>query len=172
MGHIELASPVAHIWFLKSLPSKVGNLLDLTLKELEKVLYFESHIILDAKDTPLQKGQILSEERYRQAREEYGDVFESGIGAEAVQQLLAEQDLEKLSVDLRKEMSETSSEAKRKKLAKRLKIVEAFPRFGQPSRMDDHGRGSGFAPRPEAAGASGRRPFRHFGFERFVPAGD
>ncbi len=126
MGHIELASPVAHIWFLKSLPSKVGNLLDLTLKELEKVLYFESHIIMDPKDTPLQKGQILSEERYRQAREEHGDAFESGIGAEAIQKLLAELDLETLSVTLRKEMTETSSEAKRKKLVKRLKIVEAF----------------------------------------------
>jgi len=126
MGHIELASPVAHIWFLKSLPSKVGNLLDLTLKELEKVLYFESHIVIDPKDTPLQKGQILSEERYRQAREEYGEAFEAGIGAEAIQIMLSSLNLEELSGQLRKEMAETTSEAKRKKLAKRLKIIEAF----------------------------------------------
>jgi len=126
MGHIELASPVAHIWFLKSLPSKVGNLLDLTLKELEKVLYFESHIVIDPKDTPLTRGQCLSEERYRQAREELGNGFDAGIGAEAIQRMLSELQLEELSVQLRQEMSETTSEAKRKKLAKRLKVVEAF----------------------------------------------
>ncbi|MEW6267569.1 MAG: DNA-directed RNA polymerase subunit beta' [Thermodesulfobacteriota bacterium] len=126
MGHIELASPVAHIWFLKSLPSKVGNLLDLTLKDLEKVLYFEAHVVIDPKDTPLTRGQILSEERYRQAAEEYGDRFEAGIGAEAIKKMLADIKLEELSIDLRKEMAETSSEAKRKKLTKRLRIVEAF----------------------------------------------
>ena len=126
MGHIELASPVAHIWFLKSLPSKVGNLLDLTLKDLEKVLYFEAHIVIDPKETPLTKGQILSEERYRQAREEHGDGFEAGIGAEAIQTMLTALTLPELSVELRKEMAETTSEAKRKKLTKRLRIVEAF----------------------------------------------
>lgn len=126
MGHIELASPVAHIWFLKSLPSKVGNLLDLTLKDLEKVLYFEAHIVIDPKDTPLTQGQILSEERYRQAMEEYNGAFEAGIGAEAVQSMLASLNLEELSVELRKEMAETTSEAKRKKLTKRLRIMEAF----------------------------------------------
>jgi DNA-directed RNA polymerase subunit beta' len=126
MGHIELASPVAHIWFLKSLPSKVGNLLDMTLKDLEKVLYFEAHMVVDPKATPLTKGQVLTEERYRQAREEYGDGFEAGIGAEAVQNMLRSLQLEELSVQLRREMGETTSEAKRKKLAKRLRIVEAF----------------------------------------------
>ena len=97
MGHIELASPVAHIWFLKSLPSKVGNLLDMTLKDLEKVLYFEAHMVVDPKATPLTKGQVLTEERYRQAREEYGDGFEAGIGAEAVQNMLRGLELEELS---------------------------------------------------------------------------
>jgi len=126
MGHIELASPVAHIWFLKSLPSKVGNLLDLTLKELEKVLYFESYIVIDPRDTPLNKGQVISEERYRQAREEYGDNFQAGIGAEAIKTMLAEIKLDELSAQLRQEMTETNSEAKRKKLSKRLKVVEAF----------------------------------------------
>jgi len=126
MGHIELASPVAHIWFLKSLPSKVGNLLDLTLKELEKVLYFESFIITDPMETPLTKGQLLSEDRYRQAREEYGDNFRAGIGAEALKDMLGELKLDELSVKLRQEMTETSSVAKRQKLSKRLKVVEAF----------------------------------------------
>ena len=127
MGHIELASPVAHIWFLKSLPSKVGNLLDMTLKDLEKVLYFEAHVVIDPKGTPLGKAQILTEERYRQAREEYGDDgFEAGIGAEAIQRMLSDLELISLATELRKEMSETTSEAKRKKLTKRLRIVEAF----------------------------------------------
>jgi len=126
MGHIELASPVVHIWFLKSLPSKIGNLLDLTLKELEKVLYFESFIVVDPRETPLTKGQVLSEERYRQAREDYGDNFAAGIGAEAIQSMLSSLKLDELSVTLRQEMTETSSEAKRKKLSKRLKVVEAF----------------------------------------------
>ncbi|MBW2621826.1 MAG: DNA-directed RNA polymerase subunit beta' [Deltaproteobacteria bacterium] len=126
MGHIELASPVAHIWFLKSLPSKVGNLLDLTLKELEKVLYFESFIVIDPKESSLTQGQVLSEERYRQAHEEFGDGFIAGIGAEAIQEMLSELKLDELSTQLRREMTETSSEAKRKKLSKRLKVVEAF----------------------------------------------
>jgi len=126
MGHIQLASPVAHIWFLKSLPSKVGNLLDLTLKELEKVLYFESFIIIEPNDTPLIKGQVMGEERYRQAREEHGDNFQAGIGAEAIKAMLADIKLDELSAQLRQEMTETSSEAKRKKLNKRLKVVEAF----------------------------------------------
>ncbi|MBW2062251.1 MAG: DNA-directed RNA polymerase subunit beta' [Deltaproteobacteria bacterium] len=126
MGHIGLASPVAHIWFLKSLPSKVGNLLDMTLKELEKVLYFESYIVVDRKETSLTNGQVISEEHYRQAREEYGDNFQAGIGAEAIKTLLADIKLDELSAQLRQDMTETASEAKRKKLSKRLKVVEAF----------------------------------------------
>ncbi len=127
MGHIELASPVAHIWFLKSLPSKVGNLLDLALKDLEKVLYFEAHVVIDPKETPLTKGQILTDERHRQLVEEHGaDAFEAGIGAEAVQKMIKSVDCLQLSVDLRRELAETSSEAKRKKIVKRLRIVESF----------------------------------------------
>jgi DNA-directed RNA polymerase subunit beta' len=126
MGHIELASPVAHIWFLKCLPSKIGNLVDLTLKDLERVLYFENYIITDAKDTPLVKGTLLTDEQLFHAREEYGDKFEVGIGAEAIQAMLRELDLEHLSGTLRTEMLETRSEAKRKKLAKRLKVIDAF----------------------------------------------
>ncbi len=126
MGHIELASPVAHIWFLRSLPSKIGNLLDLTLRELEKVLYFDSYILLDPGETNLPKGEMLTEERYRQLVQEHGANFTAGIGAEAIKQLLAAQDLEKLATELRDEMVKTSSVAKRKKLAKRLKIIDAF----------------------------------------------
>ncbi len=126
MGHIELAAPVAHIWFLRSLPSKIGNLLDLTLRELEKVLYFDSYIVLDTGETPLTRGELLTEERYRQTVQEYGSGFVAGIGAEAIKQLLMTLDLEKLATELREEMLKTNSMAKRKKLAKRLKIIDAF----------------------------------------------
>ncbi len=126
MGHIELAAPVAHIWFLKCLPSKIGNLLDLTLKDLERVLYFEGYIVIDPKDTPLVKGSLLTDEQLYQAREDYGDRFEAGIGAEAIQTMLRGLDLDELSQTLRAEMLATKSEAKRKKLAKRLKIIGAF----------------------------------------------
>ncbi|MGD8988531.1 MAG: DNA-directed RNA polymerase subunit beta', partial [Syntrophobacterales bacterium] len=130
MGHIELAAPVAHIWFLKSLPSKVGNLLDLTLKELEKVLYFDSYIVIDPGDTSLSKHELLGEERYRQLREQYGSSFRVGIGAEAVKELLTGLNLEELAEELRQEISKTNSVAKRKKLAKRLKVVNAFRESG------------------------------------------
>ncbi len=126
MGHIELAAPVSHIWFLKCLPSKIGNLLDLRLKDLERVLYFENYIVTDPKDTPLVKGTLLSDEQLLRAREDYGDRFEVGIGAEAIQSMLRELDLDELSPTLRAEMTETRSEAKRKKIAKRLKVIDAF----------------------------------------------
>ncbi len=126
MGHIELAAPVAHIWFLKCLPSKIGHLLDLTLKDLERVLYFEGYIVIDPKDTPLVKGSLLTDEQLYQAREDYGDRFEAGIGAEAIQTMLQGLNLDELSQTLRAEMLATKSEAKRKKLAKRLKIIGAF----------------------------------------------
>ena len=126
MGHIELAAPVAHIWFLKCLPSKIGHLLDLTLKDLERVLYFEGYIVIDPKDTPLVKGSLLTDEQLYQAKEDYGDRFEAGIGAEAIQTMLRDLNLDELSQTLRAEMLATKSEAKRKKLAKRLKIIGAF----------------------------------------------
>jgi DNA-directed RNA polymerase subunit beta' len=132
MGHIDLASPVVHIWFLKSLPSKIGNLLDLTLKDLEKILYFEAYVVVDPGDVnSLSKGMLLSEERYRQLREELGDRFQAGMGAEAIREMLAALDLEALHEEIRAEMAKTSSDAKRKKLGKRLKIIEAFRESGQ-----------------------------------------
>ena len=130
MGHIELATPVAHIWFLKSLPSKIGNLLDLTLKELEKILYFESYIVLESEEASLPPKTLLPEERYRQAREEFGDKFKAGIGAEAIQFLLQAQDLEGESKTLREDVRTTHSEAKKKKYIKRLKVIEAFKDSG------------------------------------------
>ncbi len=126
MGHIELAAPVAHIWFLRSLPSKIGNILDLTLRELEKVLYFDSFIVLDPGETPLERGELLTEEKHRQMVQEYPNGFTAGIGAEAIKQLLGDLDLEQLAGELREEMFKTNSMAKRKKLAKRLKIIDAF----------------------------------------------
>ena len=130
MGHIELATPVAHIWFLRSLPSRIGCILDMTLRELEKVLYFESYVVTDPGDTSLKKGELFTEEKYAKLRSEYGDAFSVGMGGEAIQTLLKEIDSEKLSESLRVEMKATSSEAKRKKLAKRLKIADSFHNSG------------------------------------------
>src|ERR1700735_1243036 len=127
MGHIELAAPVAHIWFLKSLPSRIGLLLDMTLKDLERILYFEYYVVLEPGLTALKDRQLLSEEEYLRAQDEYGqDSFTAMIGAEAIRELLKGLELEKLEASLRVEMQETESDIKHKKLAKRLKIVEAF----------------------------------------------
>ncbi|MBE6441589.1 MAG: DNA-directed RNA polymerase subunit beta' [Desulfovibrio desulfuricans] len=128
MGHIELAAPVAHIWFLKTLPSKIGTLLDMTMADLEKVLYFDSYIVLDPGQTNLQKRQVISEDQYLQVLDHYGsdDVLTVGMGAEAVRTLLEELDLEKLRTELREEGEATKSQTKKKKITKRLKIVEAF----------------------------------------------
>ncbi|MFO7560410.1 MAG: DNA-directed RNA polymerase subunit beta' [Desulfobacterales bacterium] len=130
MAHIDLATPVAHIWFLKSLPSKIGNLLDMTLKNMEKILYFDSYVVIDPKETGLVRGQLLSDEKYHEALDLYGPKFDAGIGAEAVRSLLEQLDLEQIYKELREDINTTSSEAKRKKLAKRLKIVDAFKQSG------------------------------------------
>jgi DNA-directed RNA polymerase subunit beta' len=130
MGHIDLATPVAHIWFLKSLPSRIGTLLDMTLKELEKILYFESYVVVDPGKTPLGYKELLSEGRFRKARDEFGAGFRAEMGAEAIRTLLKDIDVEELSRELRVEMREATSEAKRKKLAKRLKVVTAFKSSG------------------------------------------
>src|ERR1700755_137810 len=131
MGHIELAAPVAHIWFLKSLPSRIGLLLDMTLKDLERILYFEYYVVLEPGLTALKDRQLLSEDEYRKAQDEYGqDSFTAMIGAEAIRELLKGLDLEKLEGTLRAEMADTDSDIKHKKLAKRLKIVEAFRHSG------------------------------------------
>ncbi|MEO8757869.1 MAG: DNA-directed RNA polymerase subunit beta' [Devosia sp.] len=127
MGHIELAAPVAHIWFLKSLPSRIAQLLDMTLKDIERILYFEQYVVLDAGLTPYTAGELLTEEMYLDAQDEYGaDSFTAKIGAEAIRDLLLGLDLEKIAAQLRIEIAESTTELKPKKLAKRLKIVEQF----------------------------------------------
>jgi DNA-directed RNA polymerase subunit beta' len=127
MGHIELASPVAHIWFLKSLPSRIGLLLDMTLKDLEKVLYFESYVVTEPGLTPLKQNQLLTEDDFVKYQDEFGEEsFQAGIGAEAMQKLLAAINLEEERERLRGDLRDTSSETRRKKLVKRLKLVEAF----------------------------------------------
>ena len=131
MGHIELAAPVAHIWFLKSLPSRIGLLLDMTLKDLERILYFEYYVVLEPGLTPLQDRQLLSEDEYLKAQEQYGaDSFTAQIGAEAIREMLKALDLEKMAADLRQEIIESKSDLKPKKLAKRLKLIEAFTNSG------------------------------------------
>ncbi len=127
MGHIELASPVAHIWFLKSLPSRIGLMLDMTLKEIEKVLYFEAYIVLEPGMTALKQHQVLSEEEYLNAQDEFGEEnFRAGIGAEALKEILQGVDLEEELANAEEDLRETGSEAKRKKLVKRVKLLEAF----------------------------------------------
>jgi DNA-directed RNA polymerase subunit beta' len=130
MGHIELAAPVAHIWFLKSLPSRIGLLLDVTLREIERVLYFESFIVTDPGMTDLETGDILTEEEYIEAYDQYGDEFKAGMGAEAVKLLLEELDIEEEIRVLREEIPQTNSETKLKKISKRLKLLEAFKASG------------------------------------------
>ena len=131
MGHIELASPVAHIWFMKSLPSRIGLLLDMTLKDLERVLYFENYVVMEPGLTPLKLHEMMSEDQYQKALDEYGeDTFQVGIGAEALREMLKVINLEDERERLRVDLKETTSEAKRKKLVKRLKLVESFIESG------------------------------------------
>ena len=136
LGHIKLAAPVAHIWFLKSLPSKIGAVLDMTLKQLERILYFEQYAVVDSETEDIPKGTLLTEEKYRKAREEYPGQFKVGIGAEAIRELLGSQELVELSKELRAEMGTTGSQTKRLKLGKRLQVIEAFIESGnQPEWM-------------------------------------
>ena len=131
LGHIELATPVAHIWFLRSLPSRIGAMMDMTLKELERVLYYENYIVLDPKETDFKEGEVINEEKYQKAIEKWGfDGFTVGMGAEAIREMLRRIDLEKVSGILRAEMKKTASDAKKKRIAKRLKVVEAFLHSG------------------------------------------
>jgi DNA-directed RNA polymerase subunit beta' len=130
MGHIELASPTAHIWFLKSLPSRIGLMLDMTLREIERVLYFEAFVVVDPGMTPLQRGQLLTDEMYLESIEEHGDEFDARMGAEAVHELLKSMDLPSEVVKVREDMANTNSETKIKRLSKRLKLIEAFMESG------------------------------------------
>jgi DNA-directed RNA polymerase subunit beta' len=126
MGHIELASPVAHIWFLKSLPSRMGLLLDMTLRDIERILYFEAFVVIDPGMTDLERGQLMTDEMYLEGIEQYGDEFDARMGAEAILELLRTLDLNKEIETVREDLPKTGSEAKIKKLSKRLKLMEAF----------------------------------------------
>ncbi|MGN6192713.1 MAG: DNA-directed RNA polymerase subunit beta', partial [Rhodanobacteraceae bacterium] len=130
MGHIELASPTAHIWFLKSLPSRIGLMLDMTLRDIERILYFEAYVVIDPGLTPLERGQMLTEDQYLTAVEEHGDEFDARMGAEAVYELLKSLDLNGEMVRLKEEIAATNSETKLKRLTKRIKLVEAFLNSG------------------------------------------
>ena len=130
MGHIDLASPVAHIWFLKSLPSRIGLMLDMTLRDIERILYFEAYVVTEPGLTALERGKLLTEEQFLQARQEHGDDFEAAMGAEAVYELLRTIDLQSEMVQLREEIASTNSETKLKRLTKRIKLVEAFLESG------------------------------------------
>src|ERR1700735_114572 len=133
LGHIELASPTAHIWFLKSLPSRIGLMLDMTLREIERVLYFEAFVVIDPGMTPMQRGQLLTDEMYLEAIEEHGDEFDARMGAEAVYELLKTMDLNAEVIKVREDMGATASETKLKRLSKRLKLIESFIESGNKS---------------------------------------
>ncbi len=126
MGHIELACPVTHIWFVKSVPSKIGNILDLSVRELEKIIYFESYVVIDPKGVPLKRGELLSEDQLQEARNKFGNQFKAGIGAEAIRDLLRDLDWQALSEQVEEEIKNAHSEVKRRKLTKRLRIINAF----------------------------------------------
>ena len=130
MGHIDLASPVAHIWFLKSLPSRIGLMLDMTLRDIERILYFEAFVVTEPGLTPMERGQLLTEEQFMQARQEHGDDFDAAMGAEAVYDLLRTIDLQSEMLQLKEEIASTNSETKLKRLTKRIKLVEAFLESG------------------------------------------
>ncbi|MCJ7753062.1 MAG: DNA-directed RNA polymerase subunit beta', partial [Thermoanaerobaculales bacterium] len=130
MGHIELAAPVSHVWFFKGLPSRIGLLLDMTMRSLERVLYFEAYIVVDPGDTPLESLQVLTEEEYRQAKEDYGEAFVAQMGAEAVRTHLERLDLDEMAAELRMIMRTETAIMRRQKAAKRLKLIEALRRSG------------------------------------------
>jgi len=130
MGHIDLASPVAHIWFLKSLPSRIGLMLDMTLRDIERILYFEAYVVTEPGLTPMERGSLLNEEQFMQARQEHGDDFDAAMGAEAVYDLLRTIDLQSEMLQLKEEIASTNSETKLKRLTKRIKLIEAFIESG------------------------------------------
>ena len=173
MGHIELASPVAHIWFLKSLPSRIGLMVDLTLKELEKILYFESYVVLEPGTTDLKMLQLLTEDQLLAKQDEFGDdQFEVGIGAEAIKKVLNRIDLDAEKVKLRADLKETTSRGQAQEAGQAAEADRGVRRIRLPSGVDDPGRRAGHSARVASAGAAGWRPFRDVGPERPVSPRD
>ncbi|MGW8179605.1 MAG: DNA-directed RNA polymerase subunit beta', partial [bacterium] len=130
LGHIELASSCSHVWFFKGLPSRIGHLLDLSLRDLERILYFEAYVVVDPGEAPLKEAELLTEEKFRALQAEYPAQFDAGMGAEAIKELLRRVDVEALAMDLRFKMKNETSQLKRLKFAKRLKVVDAFRKSG------------------------------------------
>ena len=160
MGHIELAAPVSHIWYFKGIPSRMGLILDISPRALEKVLYFAAYIVTDPGDTPLMEKQLLTENEYREYREKYGDAFKAGMGAEAVKVLLEKLDLDKMAEELRHEVRDGVGPAQDPRDPP-PGGGRGLPQVGQPARVDDP-RGHPRHPAgPAADGAAGRRPVRH-----------
>src|ERR687891_36120 len=136
LGHITLATPVSHVWFFKGLPSRIGHLLDISLRDLERILYFEGYVVIDPGDTELKQNQLLNEEQFRKAREDYGNKFRAQMGAEAIKELLKRVNIEKLAEELRVKMRSENSVQKKLKFAKRLKVVDSFRKSNnQPNWM-------------------------------------
>ena len=170
MGHISLAAPVAHIWFLKSLPSRIGLLLDMTLKDLERVLYFESYIVLDPGLTPLKDRQLLSEDDFLRALDEYGqDSFTAMIGAEAIREMLKGMNLQKIADDLKVEIAEFEERTEAEAARQAAQDHRGLHPFGQQAGVDDPDRGSGHPAGPEAPRAARRRPLRDLRSQRPLP---
>ena len=165
MGHIELATPVVHIWFLKSLPSRIGALLDMSLKEIEKVLYFESYIVIDPGETPLQYKELLTEARYRKTVEEFGGKFVAEMGAEAIRKLLKAIDVVKAFRRSAPRDARRQFRSAAQKNGQAFKGHQRFQDVGQPAGMDGHGSGSSDSAGSSPARASRRRPLCHFRFK-------
>ena len=145
MAHIALASPVAHIWFLKSLPSRIGLMLDMTLREIERVLYFEAFVVVEPGLTPLERGQLMTDEMYLDAIEQYGDEFDARMGAEAVREMLMTIDLQREVLQVREDIGATRSETKIKRFVKALEVAGIIHRIGQQAGMDGNDRFAGIA---------------------------
>ena len=169
MGHIELAAPVSHIWYFKGIPSRMGLILDISPRILEKVLYFANYIVIDPGDTPLMKKQILTETEYRDMREKYEDDFRAGMGAEAIKELLAELDLDELVQGADRRSCARPPARSALRIIKRLEVVESFRLSRQPPGVDDHGRCPGHPAGDPPDGTAGRRPLRDLRPERSVP---
>ena len=171
MGHIELASPVAHIWYLKSLPSRIGLVLDMTLREIERALYFEAYVVVDPGMTDLERGQLLTDEMYHEQLELHGDEFDARMGAEAIRELLRTTDLDAEIENVRAELKTTGSEARTKKLTKRLKLLEGFKSSGNRPEWMVLKVLPVLPPELRPLVPPRRRPVRDLGFERSVSAG-
>ena len=167
MGHIELAVPVSHIWFFKCMPSRIGLVLDMTARNLERVIYYEDYMVIDPGSTPLKQHQLLSEMEYREARETYGaEAFVAKMGAEAVREAARESRSAKQIEQLQDAMTETKSKQIRKKIAKRIKLAPGLSLLQEPSGMDDPHRAAGDSAGPASARSARRRTFRDVGSER------